>query len=180
MHVRDSCKIGWQRGLTALRSQFLAGAMLWGLAFTVLILYHFVPRFAKGLNDLGEFKNHWGYYFDLVSVGSSAGVVPSSLMSVRRFCGFMGPAPPLSLLREFLFIASHSIMFSLYGVWIDILFQLQNYFFGAGEDLNTIAHKVAMDQGFFCPLFDVPVIQMSFLYIDCSLGYASYSFCSQF
>jgi len=71
-------------------------------------------------------------------------------------------------------------MFSLYGVWIDIIFQLQNYFFGGGEDLGTIAHKVAMDQGFFSPLFDVPIIHMSLLYIDCSLGYANYSFCKQF
>jgi hypothetical protein len=170
MHVKDSLRLGWQRGFAALQSLFVAGACLWGVAFAVWVLYNNAPPFTKALDALGELKNYWGFYFDMLTVGFMAGMVPSSIMSLRRLCGTVAPNAPLSLRRELLLVVSHTVMFSLYGIWIDLFYNLQTYLFGAGMDLATVANKVAVDQGLLCPILDVPLVQMILLYIDCSLG----------
>ena len=171
MNLKDSLRLGWRRGIVALKSQFAAGVFLWFVALTVWVLYFHAPLFSLFLDDLGKTKENWGFKFDMLTVGLSAGILPSSIMSLQRLVTDPGET---RLRRELLLITSHTIMFSIYGVWIDLFYSLQTILFGTGADLQTISLKVAVDQGILCPFIDVPMVQMLLLFIDFSLN------CEQF
>ena len=165
--------IGLKKGLSALRSQLPAGACLWSMAICVWVLYYHVNSVTVTLNNLGELKKEASYLFAFVSVGLSGGLLPSAFMALMRLykVPLDSPTNPRNRpKREVFLIAATSVMFGLYGVWIDFFYRLQGKVFGNGTDIKTVASKVAVDQLLFTPFLHVPMIQLSLLFISSSLN----------
>lgn len=158
--------LGVQRGMAALRSQLSAGVMLWTLAGTIGILYYRVEAVTRGLDALGDVKAAWGFGFAAASLAISGGMLPTFFMWLQK----MKEGTNESAVREASLAAATTAMFSAYGCWIDAFYLGQAAVFGEGTDVGTVATKVAVDQIIFTPFLHVPMIQLSLLYINCSLN----------
>ena len=147
--------------------------MLWSLAIACAVLYYNVRAVGSGLDSVGEVKKKWGYGFAALSLAISGGLVPSVALALLRprkdETDQQQQQQQEQRPSELFLIASNTVMFSLYGMWIDCFYQLQAMMFGEGTDLRTVVTKVAVDQLIFTPFLHVPMIQLSLLYIRCSL-----------
>ena len=158
---RESLAIGCRKGVDGMRTNRGAGVVLWCLAGLTGILYYNVPAVTSALEALGAIKLRLSYVFTFLSIGTSGGFLPSVATVARRVwapppaAGEGEAAAPPRRGKEFegeedeeeeeaawIVIGYNTLLFAVYGCWIDLFSQGQALVFGDGVDPATIAAKV--------------------------------------
>ena len=124
----------------AFRKNIVPGVIIQAFALSILGAYYFLPDARWCFEAVGAWKREGGLWFSSISTALFAGAIPFGVML------FLKRIPPGAAL-------SHGTFFICYwavqGVLVDLLYTWQGVWFGHGNDVATLAKKVAMDQGPF-------------------------------
>ena len=142
-----------QEGMEAGRRNFVPGLGITVLAALVVAAYYFSGPARAAMESLSRFRDQAGWLFPIVSTAIFGGLVP---LLVRRM-----------LLRSPLqaSVLTFGVVFWGYkGFEVALLYRVQAWLWGEGNDFATIAAKVFIDQAVYCPLIAVPLMVLAYLW----------------
>lgn len=125
----------------------MPGAVLSAFAVGLLLAYWYVPAVNAALTRLGEFKLAAGWAFVVVSTAVFGGLIPGLVQRAR---------PRLRHTMPWKFLWFTVVFWAYKGLEVDLLYRLQAVWFGHGTDPTTIAKKIFIDMGVYCPVWAVP------------------------
>ncbi len=126
----------WREAFGAIRSNFLPGLFLWGLAALIVALYYAAPGCQPVFDRISEWKTSGGYLFSFCSTAVFAGLIPFLYMKAMPATRQAVTGGTLVFLMVF---------WAYRGVEVDAFYRLQGLVFGTANDPLTVAAKVAMD-----------------------------------
>jgi multisubunit Na+/H+ antiporter MnhG subunit len=127
----------WQQSLKAAKANALPGFFLQCLALTVVLSYYYWPTAQIWLDQLAEWKNHWGYAYSMVSTALFGGLIP--FVFLRAHPATRAHTPGMHLVFYVLYWAYK-------GLEVDALYRAQAWMFGNDTEVWTIVSKVVFDQ----------------------------------
>jgi hypothetical protein len=91
--------------------------------------------------------------------------------AVLPFCiqAWMGLLPEHGRLKRLTFLM---LFWGYRGVEIDLFYRLQGLWFGHGNDVRTLAAKVAVDQFVYSVVWAVPTYVLALRWVDCDCSWA--------
>ncbi len=126
----------WHEASSAIRSNFISGLVLWGLAAVVVLLYYFAADFRPVFNTVSGWKTSGGFLYSIFATALFAGLIPF------LFLKFIPSTRVLATGGSLVFM----VFFWAYrGFEIDLLYRGQGVMFGTDPSLTTVAAKVAFD-----------------------------------
>ncbi len=147
--VRDALEAGWR----ATVANWIPGGCLTLVAVILILLYTYVSPVTAFFDNIAAARERVGLPFGMLSTALFGGALP---LVFRRFV--LGR---IAAIDEVVF----SVTFWAYkGIEVGALYELQAWLWGEGTDVTTIALKVALDQGIYCPLVAVPTMVLGYLW----------------
>lgn len=137
-------------GLRAARVNLLPGLFLQALMACFIAAYLLHDGTAAFLARVGEIKQEVGYGFAFVTYMISGALLPELLKIVF----FQRGRPTLSNLQSF---ATAGPFLGFMGMAVDFFYRCQNAWFGSGNDWQTLAIKVLVDQFLYSPFIANPI-----------------------
>jgi hypothetical protein len=131
-------------GLHAARVNLLPGLFLQALMACFIAAYLLHDGTAAFLARVGEIKQEVGYGFAFVTYMLSGALLPELLKIVF----FQRGRPTLSNLQSF---ATAGPFLGFMGMMVDFFYRCQSAWFGSGNDWQTLAIKVLVDQFLYSP-----------------------------
>ena len=131
-------------GLRAARVNLLPGLFLQALMLCFIAAYLLHDGTAALLAKVGEIKEEIGYPFALVTYMISGALLPELL----KIIFFQRGRSNLANLRSF---ATAGPFLGFMGMTVDFFYRCQNSWFGTGNDWQTLAIKVLVDQLLYSP-----------------------------
>ena len=136
--------------LLALRTYWPAILLIQAIALGSVVAYYRVETAADIFATMADWKAHGGLIFAALANICSAGVLPELLKRIFRPLSIKPPGV-LELAHQF-------VMWAALGIFVDVFYGLQGYWFGHGTDACTLLFKVVVDQLVFTPLVGLPFI----------------------
>ena len=151
----------WPAIAGAFRENRLPCLLLNLLVIGLVGSFYLWPEVAGVWEAVGAFRMRWSWLFSFGSTALAAAVLPF----VAQWA--MGTLPPGDRLRRLVLL---SLFWGYRGMEIDLLYRCQSLLFGHGNDVATLAAKVALDQFVYSPLWAVPtyVIALRWIEFGCS------------
>lgn len=154
-------KQAWQ----AAKANLLPAVFLWTAAVSIILAYTYYQPVRDALDELKDFKDHWGYAFSGVSTPIFAVFLPLGIQWLARALGSKRIIPePLKHVPILLAFWAYR------GVEIDLLYRIQAWAWGTDKTIGTLGIKVLIDQGVFVMLWAIPSMVVVLLFKDC--GYS--------
>lgn len=142
----------------ALKKNLLPGLILQVFAISILLLYFFVPASKPGFTLFGELKQTYGFGYSFIATALFGGLIPFLYLLQSKSLG--SDRNVLGLLIFYLGF------WGLKGMEVDLFYRLQADWFGAGNDVKTIATKMAVDQFLYSALWAAPSITIVYLWME--------------
>jgi hypothetical protein len=143
---------------SALKKNLLPGLVLQLFAVSILLIYFFVPASKPMFTLLGELKQTYGYGCSFISTALFGGLIPFLYLWLSKSL-----APGRNVLCLLVF---YVIFWGLKGMEVDFFYRLQADWFGTGNDVQTIATKMAVDQFLYSALWAAPGITIVYLWME--------------
>ncbi len=143
----------------AMRENFLPGLLLQALMLVFLGLYVAHEGTRLFLSHVAHLKLESGYGFAFVSYVLAAALLPEIL----RVAFFQRGTVTRRNVRNFL---TGAPAWGLMGVLVDFFYRCQVAWFGSGNDWQTIAVKMLVDQFLFSPFVSAPLMVGFFSWRD--------------
>ncbi|EIP98225.1 hypothetical protein OpiT1DRAFT_02677 [Opitutaceae bacterium TAV1] len=141
MNLRDSLKTAGK----AARANLRPGVVLWIVLLVFLLSYLASGDFRVVLQHVADFKTRVGYPFSFCIYVLFAGFLPELLQVVF----FQHGRATRQNVRNFLF---GSLVWGLAGIGSDWFYRCQTVWFGAGNEWQTMAKKLVVDQLGYSPV----------------------------
>lgn len=131
------------------------------IAIVLVWSYYQWPAVAGVWEAVGLFRTRWSYGFSLVSTAFAAAILPFGVQWV------MGTLAPHDRWKR---LVRLTLFWGYRGMEIDLLYRVQAYLFGQGNDAKTLIYKVAADQFIYSTIWAVPsyLIALRWIDMDCS------------
>jgi len=142
----------------ALKKNLLPGLVLQLFAATILIIYFFVPATKPTFILFGELKKTYGFGYSFISTAFFGGLIPFLYLWLSKSL-----APNRNLLELLIF---YIVFWGYKGMEVDFFYRLQADWFGNGNDIKTIATKMAADQFLYSALWAAPSITIMYLWME--------------
>lgn len=152
---RDSLRLAAQSA----RTNFLPGLFLQGVLLVFLLLYLTHGGTQRVLASVAETKEQSGFAFAFLSYVFVGALLPEIL----RIGLFQKWKPTSKNWWSFLTAVP---LWGMVGILVDVLYRAQNLWFGTGNDWQTLALKVLVDQAVFSPFLCNSVIVGYFIWRD--------------
>jgi hypothetical protein len=143
---------------TALKQNLLPGLVLQCFALTIVLIYFFVPASQPVYAWFGVLKHEYGFLYAFVATAFFGGLVPFLYLWLSKR---IDPSRNVFVLLLF-----YVIFWGLKGMEVDFFYQLQGYWFGYENTINTIATKVVVDQFLYSALWAAPMITITYLWME--------------
>lgn len=143
---------------SALKKNLLPGLVLQAFAVSILLIYFFVPASKPLFTLLGELKQTYGFGYSFIATALFGGLIPFLYLWMSK-----GIAPNRNTLG---LLAFYVIFWGLKGMEVDLFYRLQADWFGTGNDVKTIATKMAVDQFLYSALWAAPSITIVYLWME--------------
>jgi hypothetical protein len=144
--------------VAALRKNLLPGLVLQLFAGLILLTYFFVPSAKPVFSWFGEQKNQFGFGYSFVATAIFGGIIPFIYLWQSK--GLNAERNPFGLLFFY------SLFWGLKGMEVDLFYRFQGNWFGYGNDWQTLAIKVAVDQFIYSALWAAPGIAICYLWME--------------
>jgi hypothetical protein len=141
----------------AFRQNRLPCVLLNVLVLALVVSYYRWPALAGMWAAIGAFKIQWSFVFSCVSTMFAAAVMPFFAQWA------MGVLPRDGRWRK---LGLRMLFWGYRGMEIDLFYRAQGWVFGNGNDVATLAKKVAMDQFVMSPLWFVPTYVIALRWIE--------------
>ena len=138
----------WIRCLCSLRTNLLAGLIIWSIGILVYFLYSNSAIFRDYLNQVAGLKKEFGYFYSAISTGLFGGVIPFLALLIK------GKIPPNRISHWFCFFL---FFWAFKGVEVDAFYRLQSFWFGETSEFKVVICKVLVDQFIYCVIWSAPV-----------------------
>lgn len=142
----------------ALKKNLLPGLILQLFAISILVTYFFVPASRPLFTLLGDLKNTYGFGYSFVATALFGGLIPFLYLLLSNSL-----APHRNMLGLLIF---YFVFWGLKGMEVDAFYRLQGDWFGNGNDVATIATKMAVDQFLYSALWAAPSITIVYLWME--------------
>ncbi len=143
----------WRAGLRGARANLVPGLALQAFAIALVLAYYRWPAAEAALREATAWRARFGVLWPMGITTLFGGVIP--FLYLRAQPGTRAAHP----WRDFWFFAGY---WAYRGWEIDLLYQVLARVVGTGNDVGTLAAKVAIDQFVYCILIAVPVMVLSF------------------
>lgn len=154
----------WSAGLRGARANLVPGLILQFFALALVLAYYYHAPTRELCGKFAAFRTDLGLLYSLVATSFFGGMLPCLYLRLNPATRNRYNAKQNLLL----------ILFWAYkGVEIDLWYRLLVRFVGAGNDLQTIATKMFLDQFVTCPLFFVPVTVIVYTWCETRFDTAS-------
>lgn len=159
---RDATQAGkpppvWKAGVDAARQNLWPGLMLSAFAVALLLSYWYVPAVTGALQAVADFKERQGWWFVVVSTATFGGAIPWLVQRVRPSSRGLSRWSHLWFLLAF---------WGIKGLEVDLFYKWQAVWFGDGSDPATLAKKIFVDMGVYCPIWAVPSTVAAYAWKD--------------
>lgn len=151
--VREAFRLG----VGAARRNLLPGSVLWVFGIALVVLYYRSETVAGWLNVIGEIKVAHSPWIGMLSTAIFGSVIPWLAQ-----LAFLPPEKRQPLRR----LPGFFLFWALQGYQVDVLYRLQDSWFGAGRNFMTIFQKMVVDEFIWVPFLAVPQIVMAYLFIE--------------
>lgn len=149
-------------GLDAAKKNVVPGIVLQGIALTLVLLYFFCTPVREILLRIPEVKQRIGFLFPLLAAAITGGVIPFIFMVSRRQIAAGERTAQLLFLLVF---------FSINGLIVSALYDLQAVIFGDQMNTATVIKKVCVDQFIYNPVWGVPYTALAFHWRQCGFSF---------
>lgn len=153
----------WASIAAVFRQNRVPCLLLNALVVTLVASYYLYPPVAGIWQALGAFKTRWSFGFSLVSTIFSAAILPFFIQAA------MGTLPKEGRVKRLMAL---SLFWGYRGMEIDLLYHIQGWLFGQGNDFRTLATKVAVDQFGYSTFWAVPTYVVALRWIDMGCSWA--------
>lgn len=143
---------------SALKQNLLPGLILQIFAVSILLVYFFVPTLKPAFTLLGELKQTYGFGYSFVATALFGGLLPFLYLWLSN-----NSLTKRNALAVFTF---YLVFWGLKGMEVDFFYRLQADWFGTGNDLKTIASKMAIDQFLYTTLWVTPSMAIIYLWME--------------
>lgn len=147
----------WGSIVTVFRQNRLPCLLLNVLVVSLVSSYYCWPGVAGWWQAVGDFKLRWSYGFSLVSTVFSAALLPVMIQWA------MGTLPPGRRWRRLLWLV---LFWGYRGMEIDLLYHVQAWLFGPGNDAATLLKKLLVDQFVYTPFWAVPTYTIALRWVS--------------
>lgn len=106
---------------------------------------------------VADFKGQWSFVFSFGSTIFSAALVPLVVQWA------MHTLPPERRMKKLMWLA---LFWGYRGMEIDLLYRIQGWLFGQGNDVVTLVTKVAVDQFVYSTFWAVPTYVVALRWIE--------------
>jgi hypothetical protein len=137
----------WQQSLKAAKANALPGFFLQGLALFIVLAYYLWPSAKSMLDQLANWKVHWGFAYSIVSTALFGGFIPFLFMRLH---------PATRSQTPFAHLAFYVLYWAYKGLEVDALYQFQAWMFGNELRFGTIFYKVVFDQFVYNIVWSAP------------------------
>ncbi|MEY4588010.1 MAG: hypothetical protein RL497_86 [Pseudomonadota bacterium] len=144
--------------VSALKNNLIPGLVLQVFAAVILALYFWLPGAKPYFDYFGALKQQYGYAYSFAATALFGGLVPFLYLWLSA-----GLAQVRRLWAVGLFYA---VFWGVKGMEVDFFYRLQGLWFGMGNDLATLATKVAVDQFIYSAFWAAPTITLSYLWMQ--------------
>lgn len=151
MNIKDSI-------FAALKKNILPGLVLQLFAAAILLIYFFIPASKPAFNWFGLLKQEYGFVYSFIATAIFGGLIPFLYLWLSNSL-----APNRNLLGLLFF---YVVFWGLKGMEVDFFYRLQADWFGTGNDIKTIAAKMAVDQFLYSALWAAPGITIVYLWME--------------
>jgi len=142
----------------ALKQNLLPGLVLQLFAVSILIIYFFVPASKPIFSWFGLLKQQYGFAYSFIATAIFGGLIPFLYLWLSKN---LAPNRSISGLLVF-----YIIFWGLKGMEVDFFYRLQADWFGMGNEVTTIATKMAVDQFLYSALWAAPGITIVYLWME--------------
>jgi len=147
----------WAAITAVFRQNRVPCLLLNALVVGLVASYYLCPEVAGVWQAVGTFKMRWSYLFSFGSTVFSAALLPCAVQWA------MGTLPAGGRLWRLICLA---LFWGYRGMEIDLFYRCQGWLFGQGNDVRTLALKVAMDQFIYSTFWAVPTYTVALRWID--------------
>lgn len=144
--------------ILALKNTLLPGLVLQFFAGMILVVYFLVPSTRMYFDFLGQLKHQYGYFYSCVATALFGGVIPFVYLLLSGKLSLVRSRAAAGLF--------YGVFWGLKGMEVDLFYRFQSTWFGSGNDLATLATKVAVDQFIYSALWAAPTITLSYLWME--------------
>lgn len=142
----------------ALKNTLVPGLVLQFFALIILLVYFFVPSAGIYFDFFGTLKTQYGYVYSFVATAFFGGLIPFVYLWLS---GQLRNNRSLVAVGIF-----YCVFWGIKGVEVDLFYRLQSVWFGAGNDVFTLATKVAVDQFIYSAFWAAPTITLTYLWLE--------------
>ncbi|MGF1634246.1 MAG: hypothetical protein ACFCVE_10395 [Phycisphaerae bacterium] len=146
--VRPGFRAVIEPGLHAVRRNWRGMLLIQALAAAAVAAYYFVPATGRFFAMLAELNQRFGVFYALVAAVFAGAVLPEVAKAVTR--------PDWRLRGRAEELAFNVCFFAYVGPMVYVFYGALERFAGAGNDVGTIATKVAIDMLLFTPFWALP------------------------
>jgi hypothetical protein len=141
----------------ALLRNLKPGLVLQAFALLILAIYFWVPASQPLFSRVAQWKADYGFAYSFTSTAFFGGLVP--FVYLWWSSAFRG--------RNVLLVAAFYLLFwGTKGMEVDFFYRLQADWFGTGNDWQTLATKVAVDQFLYSAFWAAPSITLLYLWME--------------
>lgn len=151
--LRGALEEGW----SAARKNWRAILFIQILAILTVVFYYASPPFAAATSGIGPYRDRMGLPFSFVVGFVSGGLIPE----IAKLVTGQTKRLDRKTIGHILFVG---LVYGLLGVFIDVFYKLQGFWFGNGTDLGTVAIKLFVDMAIAAPTFFIPYSVGMFLW----------------
>ena len=142
----------------ALKNTIVPGIVLQFFALLILLAYFSVPSARSYFNFFGTLKNDFGFGYSFVATAIFGGLIPFIYLWLS---GRLPAGRSIAAIGIF-----YTLFWGYKGIEVDLFYRLQGVWFGTGNDVATLAIKVAVDQLIYSALWAAPSITLSYLWLQ--------------
>jgi hypothetical protein len=144
--------------VSALKANALPGIVLQIFAALILAVYFLLPGAKPYFDYFGALKKHFGFFYSFLATAFLGGLIPFVYLLLS---GRLAKVRSVWVVGLF-----YGVFWGVKGLEVDVFYRLQAVWFGAGNDLATLAIKVAVDQFIYSAFWAAPTITLSYLWME--------------
>lgn len=146
---------------SALKENLVPGLVLQLFAVITALSYFYYEPAAPIFAYFGDLKSQYGWKYAMISTSIFGGFIPFFYLVLTK-----------QIREKMIAIGLFYVLFWAYkGVEVNFLYQLQEYWFGTGNDAPTLAKKTVVDQFIYGTLWAAPSMAIAYLWKDKLLNF---------
>ncbi|GLS92068.1 hypothetical protein GCM10007916_31380 [Psychromonas marina] len=146
----------------ALQQNLLPGLVLQVFAVLTALSYFYYEPATILFSYLGDLKSQYGWKYAMISTAIFGGLIPFVYLALTK-------QVTDKLAKTGLF---YVLFWAYKGVEVDLLYQLQEQWFGNANDVNTLVKKTVVDQFIYGTLWAAPSMAIAYLWKDKLLNFS--------